>query len=235
MGFFSRIGNIWRGFLGLFIKGLEVKHPEAVYEAAIEAKVKQYKRLTSAVAGIVHLRNKLERELTEKTAELKEIQVQVPVAVEQGEDEAALVLIQRKDTLTLEVETIRADLEKTSQEAEEAKSSLLTFQSEIEKLKAEKETMLAKRENAKARMQIQEQLSGLSMDADIRALDNVRESIHKLDAEADVTKELEDGGLAHKLTEIRKKTASASAQAQLAEIKKQMAADKQPPQAQKTM
>ena len=66
---------------------------------------------------------------------------------------------------------------------------------------------MAKREKARARLEIQEQLSGLSLDADIQALDNVRESIHKLDAEADVAKEIADGGLSHKLTEIKKQTA----------------------------
>lgn len=235
MGFFSRLANIWRGFLGVFLKGFEAKHPEAVYEAAIAERVKQYHRLTQAVAGIVHLRNRLERELKEKSNELKEIRAQIPVAVEQGEDEAALVLIQRKDTLTDQVTGIKEELAKASQEAEEAKSSLITFQGEIEKLKAEKEQMLARREQAKARLEIQEQLSGLSLDADIQALDNVRESIDKLDAEADVAKEIAAGGLGSKLAEIRRQTATASAQAQLVEIKKQMEARKQQPEAQKTM
>ena len=53
------------------------------------------------------------------------------------------------------------------------------FQSEIEKLRREKDEMLAKVETAEARIKIQESLDGLSLDADVQALDNVRASIHK--------------------------------------------------------
>ena len=53
----------------------------------------------------------------------------------------------------------------------------MSVQSEIKKLKAEKENMLAKMASAQARMRIQEQLEGLSVDAEVKALDNVREHI----------------------------------------------------------
>ena len=100
------------------------------------------------------------------------------------------------------------------------------FQGEIEKLKHEKHEMLAKKANAEARIQIQETLDGLSTEADIRALDNVREGINKLQAEADVGSELAEDDLDSKLEAIKEKTATASAKSQLEEMKKQMAAQK---------
>ena len=102
----------------------------------------------------------------------------------------------------------------------------ITFQAEIEKLKREKEEMLAKRANAQARIQIRETLDGLSTDADIKALDNVRESINKIQAEADVTAEIGQESLDAKLKKIKGKAASATARAQLDEMKKQLAAKK---------
>ena len=113
-----------------------------------------------------------------------------------------------------------------SVQAEEAKAGLVSFQGEIEKLKREKHEMLAKKANAEARIQIQETLDGLSTEADIRALDNVREGINKLQAEADVGEEISDTDLDSKLAEIKEKTATASARSQLDEMKKQMAAQK---------
>ena len=226
MGFFGRLANVWNGFWGLFISDLETNNAEAVYESAIEGRIKKHRELKKAVSGIVYLRNKLSTELEEKKATLAEIQPQIPIAVEEGEDEAALVLIQKKDELTGAIAEIQVELEKVSVQAEEAKAGLVAFQREIEKLKREKHEMMAKKANAEARIQIQETLDGLSTDADIRALDNVREGIDKLQAEADVGSELSDTNLDSKLEEIKQKTASASARNQLDEMKKQMAAKK---------
>ena len=226
MGFFSRVANVLKGFLGLSVSNLENNNAEAVYESAIDERIKKHRELKKAVSGIVYLRNKLQTELEEKTAALTEIQPQIPIAVEEGEDEAALVLIQKKDELTKAIADIQGELKKVSAQAEEAKAGLVTFQGEIEKLKREKHEMLAKKANAEARIQVQETLDGLSTDADIRALENVREGIDKLQAEADVGSELQDTNLDSKLDEIKEKTATASARNQLEEIKKQMAAKK---------
>ena len=226
MGFFSRVGNLWKGFWGLFISDMEANNAEAVYESAIEERIQKHRELKKAVSGIVYLRNKLATELEQKQAALAEIQPQIPVAIEEGEDEAALVLIQKKDELNTAIAEIQAELEKVSAQADDAKAGLVAFQGEIEKLKREKHEMLAKKANAEARIQIQETLDGLSTDADIRALENVREGIDKLQAEADVGAEIDDSNLDAKLEDIKAKTATASARAQLDEMKKQMAAQK---------
>jgi phage shock protein A len=226
MGFFDRIGNLWNGFLSLWISDLETGNPEAVYEAAIEERIKKHRELKKAVSGIVYLRNKLQTELESKEKALKEIQFQIPIAVEEGEDEAALVLIQKKDELTNAVASIQAELAKVRIQADESKKGLISFQAEIEKLKREKHEMLAKRANAKAQIRIQETLDGLSTDADIKALDNVREGIHKMVAEADVGAEIQGSSLDSKLADIQAKAHTASARSQLDEMKKQMAAKK---------
>lgn len=222
MSFFSRISNLWKGFLSLFVEGIENKNPEIVYESAINQRVQQYQKLMKAVSGIVYLRNKLEKELEEKMAKLKEVQQQLPIAVQEGDDEVSLVLIEQKNSLTTDIDRIQVELSKVSQQAEDAKASLITFQAEIEKLKAEKDTMLAKRENAMAQKKIQEQLSNLSVDADVKALNGVRESIHKLEAEVDIAKEVNSGSLDSKLKNIKAKTANATAMSELEEMKKQM-------------
>ena len=226
MGFFSRITNVWKGFLSIFVSDLENNNAEAVYESAIEERIKKHRELKKAVSGIVYLRNKLQGELEEKQSLLGEIQKQIPIAIEEDEDEAALVLIQKKDELTTAIAEIQVELEKVSAQAQDAKAGLVAFQGEIEKLKREKHEMLAKKANAEARIQIQETLDGLSTDADIRALDNVREGIDKLQAEAEVGNELSEDSLDTKLEEIKAKTATASARSQLDEMKKQMAAQK---------
>ena len=74
---------------------------------------------------------------------------------------------------------------------------------------------------------IQETLDGLSTEADVKALDNVREHISTLQAEADIGSEIQGDSLDAKLAKIKEKAANSSARAQLSEMKRQMEARKQ--------
>jgi phage shock protein A len=226
MGFFDRVANLWTGFWGLFISNAEKQNPDAVYQAAIEQRIRQHADLKKAVTGIVYLRNKLSTELEGKEKDHLEVSQQLPVAIESGDDDVAVVLLQRKNELEGSIAALKAELEKVSGQAEEAKQGLVSFQGEIDKLKRERDEMLAKKATAEARIKIQESLDGLSTDADIRALENVREGIDKLQAQADVGAEIKADSLDTKLKRIKEKTADATARSQLDELKKQMAAQK---------
>ncbi len=222
MGFFNRLANLIKGFLGLFIGGLEKENPEAVYESAIQSRQEQYQKLMKAVSGIVYLRNKLQKDLEIKGTDLKEVMAQIPVAVQQGEEQLAIQLIERKNTLTTEVEQIQKDLHKTAEDAENHKKDLLNFQGEIEKLKAERDRMLARHQSAKARLAIQEQLSGLSVDADVKALDQVRESISKTEAQAELSREVGGESLDSKMRKIKDAAKHSAASAELEQYKIQL-------------
>lgn len=226
MGLFGRIANIFRGFLSLFIDGIEEKNPEVVYESAISAKTDQYQKLMKAVSGIVYLRNKLEKELGEKTKSLLEIQTQIPIAVEDGEDEVTLLLIEQKNKLIADIDRIKGEVEKISAQAEESKENLINFQSDIEKLKSEKQEMLVRRENALTQKRIQDQISNMSVEDDIKSLNNVRESISKLEAQVQVSKEVNNNSLDTKLSAIKAKAVSSTAKEELEAMKKQMIAKK---------
>ena len=175
-----------------------------------------------AVSGIVYLRNKLEKELEEKSSKLNKVQTQIPIAVQEGDDEVTLVLIEQKNTLTADIERIKVDVKKMIVQAEDSKENLLKFQSEIQKLKAEKQEMLARRENALAQKRIHDEISNISLDDDIKALGNVRESINKLEAQVDVASELNNSTLDTKLKNIESKTMKSSAKDELEELKKQI-------------
>ena len=219
-GFFARLGNLWNGFLSIFVGNIEKENPEAVYEAAINARKTQYKELKKAVSGVIVLRNKISQELEEKRARSSELEGQIAAAVEQEEDEVALVLLEEKENIDARLLALETELDQAKVEAEKAKSSIVAYQAEIQKLEREKVQMLAKKENAQARIQIQDTLSGLSMEADIKALDNVRENINQLHAEADVGSELAYAEIGNKLDKIRKQASSAGARAKLEALNK---------------
>ena len=80
--------------------------------------------------------------------------------------------------------------------------------------------MLAKLANAKARLRLQETIKGISPDADIRALEEVRAHVERLVAEAQVSREVNDAELEKKLGDIREAEATNAARAQLDELKR---------------
>jgi len=106
----------------------------------------------------------------------------------------------------------------------------MSVQGEIHKLKAEKDTMLAKAASAQARLRIQEQLDGLSVDAEVKALDNVRDHIKNMVAEAKLGSELHESSLDDRLAKLRSQSGDVGARSELDRLKAAAAA-----KAQKTM
>lgn len=219
MLFLHRIVNLIRGAAGQWLGRREHRHPGAVYESAIQERLEQYGTLRQAAAGVLYMRSKLAKDLELRSAELQRVTSQLGVAVDQDDDVAALALIARRDTLTGDIDRIGAELQEITAEAETAKRNLVGFRNDIERLREEKVRMLARFANAKARLRLHETLSGVSLDADLRALDAVREHIERLVSEAQMQREMGDGDLAKRLGVIRAAEADSAAQAQLRALK----------------
>jgi phage shock protein A len=223
MGFVARLSNLVRGLLARWIGHREHRNPEAVYEAAIQQRLDQYTKLRGAAAGVLYMRSKLARELERQSAELTRLRRQLDVAVERGDDAAALVLIGRRNGVAADVERLTGDLGELEREAETAKRNLVAFQDEIVRLRDEKVRMVARLANARARLRLQETLSGLSPEADIRALDEVRDHVNRLVAETTLSRDVADAGLAERLDRIRTAEADAGARTELEELKRSRA------------
>jgi len=171
-GMLSRLGNLWRGFLRLWISDVEKEHPEIAYENAIDSMIEKYSRLKSATAAIIRRREETGERFKQAAAELAQTEAELNTAVETDQDDLALILIQKKNNLTTEVAELKAEMDSAQKDADSAKQSLLGVQSQIRKLQAEKDSMLAKMQSSQARIKVQEQLDGLSVDAEVKALDN---------------------------------------------------------------
>lgn len=220
MRLFARVQNLLRGVMAQWLGRREQRNPGAVYEAAIHERMEQYGKLREAAAGVLYMRSKLSKELRLKSTELARLHKQLEIAVDRDDDEAALALISRRDGLSADVERLTGELTDLTAEAEAAKKNLTTFQDEIVRLRDEKVRMLARLANAKARLRLQETLNGLSPDADIRALEAVRDHINRLVSEVQVAREAGDPELERRLGSIREAESTAAARAQLDELKR---------------
>jgi phage shock protein A len=234
VGFFTRLANLWRGFLSLWISDVEKEHPEIAYENAINSMVEKYSRLKTATARIIRRREDIDERYKLSTKDLAQTEAELGVALDTNQDDVAVLLLQKKNQLAADIAEMQADLQTAQKDADSAKSSLITVQGEIRKLQAERDSMLAKMQSAQARIKIQEQLDGLSVDAEVKALDVVRQHIKTTIAEANLGRELSESSLDARLQAIKGQVGEVQARQQLAELKAKRAAQ-QAAQGQKTI
>ena len=234
IAFFARIKNLISGFLSIFISDIEKEHPEIAYENAINSMVEKYSKLKAATAALIRRREDIDERLKQAAKDLAQTDAELNTAVATNQDDLALILIQKKNQLEIQAAELKADMETAHKDADDAKASILEVQAEIRKLKDERVVMLARMQSAQARVKIQEQLEGLSVDAEVKALDNVREHIKNTIAQANLGKELADTSLDARLQKLKSQSGDVQAQQQLAELKAKRAAQ-QASQGQKSM
>lgn len=220
-GFIARLRSLVRGIFQRWVREREQDSPEVVYEQAIAERVRQYRELKTAVAGILYLRAKLEGEITDRRAEIARLHDDARRAVRRNQDEISLSLISQKQQLFGELERAEEELGVVRSEAEEAKSNLIKYREEIRSLVREKGRMLATLANAKARRRLQVAIEGLSADAELDALEGVREFVTRLTMEGEIDQELGDTGLRTRLREFRDEARMQSAQSELEQLKKE--------------
>ena len=231
--FFGRLSNLWKGFMSLWLEDIEKKQPEIAYENAVQSMTEKYVKLKRATAAIIRRREELEARFEEESKELAQINADLNAALDTNQDDLGVVLIQKKNALTASLAELTESLEQARGDADEAKGSLMSVKAEIDKLKGEKDRMLARLESAKARIKIQDQLEGLSVEADVKALDTVRSHIKNTVAEAKLGRELNENDLDHKLKALRQQAGTVSARSELETLKAARA--QQQAQVKKTM
>lgn len=116
MGIFSRIGNLFRGFVSLFISGIEEANPEALMEAArleFRQKTAQY---NSALARLAGLSERLKNQIKGKTAKAEELERRIVANHRAGNLELA-------GSLARELQELRADLEHDAHEMQDTEGA----------------------------------------------------------------------------------------------------------------
>jgi phage shock protein A len=219
MGLGGRLYNIWRGFLSIFISDLEKKNPKIAYENAIESMIEKHNSLKSAVGSLLKNRTRFENQIAEHRRNLERLSAELQAAVDLGDDETALLLIEQEEQTQLQLVETEEDLKRAASDAESAKASLRELETEINKLKRERDRVLAQIEDSEARKMVQDQLDGFSIDDEMKALDNVREYAEQVRAEVQVSAELKSDSAEGRLAKVRAQASKSRAQDRLADLK----------------
>jgi phage shock protein A len=150
----SRLSRLFRGFLGLFVSGLEEANPEALMEAARQEfrdKMAQYNLALAQMAGVAE---RLKNQIKNKTARAQELSRRIMANHQAGNMELA-------GTLARELQDLKGDLTTDTNELQEtetayqanlrqAKVSQKEFEDKINKLQKQLSQVKIKEAQAEA-------------------------------------------------------------------------------------
>lgn len=108
---FSRIVNLFKGFLSLFIKDLEKRNPEALLELEQENLRKQIASYNQGLANHAGLAERLMSQVRKLETEEKELRARTTAHLRAGNKEAAGQHALRLQTVARELEENRAQME----------------------------------------------------------------------------------------------------------------------------
>lgn len=216
---FKRLINFFSGLFSLSIKDMEARRPEVAYENAINAVTAQYHKTRDAVAGIVAERERTSGRVENYKSQLAQVNADLDASLGTDNDELSAILVQRQEQLQGQLDTATAELAAISEQADKAKSDMMEVQERINKLKRERDSNVARYQSARARRQLQDQLSGMSTQPEIQALDNVRSAIDKEVAGVKLNEEMAGTDIENQLAKMRKETGASTAKSKVAALK----------------
>lgn len=116
MGLISRVGRLFKGFLSLFVRGLEESNPEALMEAARQEFRDRMAKYNSALARMAGLAESLKNQIRSKTAKAQDLERRIMANHRAGNLEAAGMLAR-------ELQDLKADLAHDAEEMREAEET----------------------------------------------------------------------------------------------------------------
>lgn len=149
---FKRIGNLFRGFLGLFIGGMERRNPEALLEVEKENLRKQIANYNEGLAAHAGLCERLMTQVRKLEQEEREFRAKATANLRAGNRDAAAQYALRLQTTQRELTENRAQLEQaetTYKELVKARDvSVKAAQAKIHELKSSLDDLKVKRATA---------------------------------------------------------------------------------------
>jgi len=116
MALMSRVGRLIRGFLGLFISGIEQANPEALLEAAREEFREKMVRYNQALAQLAGIAERLKIQVRTKTQKARELETRIVANHSAGNLELA-------GALARELQELKLDLTHDVEELKETESA----------------------------------------------------------------------------------------------------------------
>ncbi len=227
MSTFDRITNVGKGALSNAAGDIERNNPEAVYEAAIDKRTAAIGEHMAALSGLAARRDKHAAAVQTDERELAQLTPLIEAAKDQGEEEVARQLQDRRRELTGSIERQTADVLGLAEQVEQTKAALVQLREHVQELKREQVAALAQLSAAEAQVEIHDSVMGLSDKASERALDSVRESVNVMHRKAhEGYLDSEGNSIRGKVEAMTRSSAKQDAREELERLKREYAQSK---------
>ncbi|HEV3484680.1 MAG TPA: hypothetical protein VG106_04690 [Vicinamibacterales bacterium] len=151
---FARMSRLFRGFLGLFISGIEEANPEALMEAArqeFRTKMTQYNLALAKMAGVAE---RLKAQVNMKASRAQELERRILANHRAGNMELAGTLARELQELKADLSTDSAELKETEEAYEanmrQAKLAQREFEDKVRRLEKQLSQVKIKEAQAEA-------------------------------------------------------------------------------------
>jgi phage shock protein A len=131
MGSFERIGRLFRGFLSLFVSGLEEQNPKLMLEDLKHQMQKAKIRYTTTTANIIAREKVAKQKLTAAQKLLADTRELIQEAKRQNNREMALQLLIQEETQSAQLQTTQTAYDAIKAETDDARQEFANFQAEM--------------------------------------------------------------------------------------------------------
>jgi phage shock protein A len=149
MAVFSRLGRLFRGFMSLFISGIEERNPEALMEAARQEFRDRMTQYHSALARMAGVAERLKGQVKAKTVRAQDLERRILANHHAGNMELA-------GSLARELQELKADLSTDTQELSETEDAYQANLRQAKLAQKEFEEKVHKLEKQLSQVQIKE-------------------------------------------------------------------------------
>jgi phage shock protein A len=159
---FKRLANLFKGFLGMFIKNLETSNPRALLEAERENLRKNIAQYNDNLANQAALADQLKRRITELQDKERKLTDRINLSLKTGNREAAGHLALNLESIQRQLETAQQKLVQTEESYKKMlESRVVLIESAKEKLENLKR-MITETEMLEAEAELKEMTAGLA-------------------------------------------------------------------------
>mmetsp|Transcript_1516 Transcript_1516/g.4061 ORF Transcript_1516/g.4061 Transcript_1516/m.4061 type:complete len:232 (-) Transcript_1516:19-714(-) len=167
-----------------------MEDPEKVLEQAVADMQRDLTKVRQAYAEVSASSKRAEEQSKLAQGEADKWYQRAQLALEKGEEELAREALGRRSQQLELVDNLRGQVEGNAGSLTSLYDSMKELEAKMAEAKAKKDQIIARARTAKAATKVNDMLSGIGDGSSMAAFDKMAEKVDKLEAEAEVSKQL---------------------------------------------
>jgi len=223
MGLWNRLRRLIASNVNSAISNAE--DPEKLLDQIVIDLQKQMAEARKQVAAAMADERRLQKQMDNEKHLAGEWQAKAKAALTAGREDLANKAMQEVMDHEKMSEEYKTQWEQQKSSVEKLRAALTQMGNKVEEARRKKNLLIAKAKRAKAQKSIQDTISGMGDSDAMTAFDRMEHKVDQMEAEAEVSEELAEGGdpsLNNEFRELENAKASQDAEQRLLEMKRQM-------------